>query len=566
MSFANEVRDFLAGYQMVAEMGEKRAAREQDKAYNDAMLDLRQQELDLNKEELNLRREAQAARAAVGKSSGLTPYQAASLGIRERELALREAAAEDEKWTDIAEALPSDGTEVNPDEFLTPEYAEGGMVEDARKRPAPASALPMEEPAAYTDPMGNTTGAPDATPAPAPAPAPVTPKVTEVKPETAKAVESKASEAAGQAMRSFLIEKDKPAAAIADEREDPGLDIASNKGGMSFQEYEQAVKAIDPNNQIPAYMKSAAMLAEGYNYFMERGQPEKAVRFAKQILVTQKQMSQTLGNLALNAMEQGDVQSACKLFNDACNKFPSANEISVQPGQANSLIYTVKDAGKVVDQGQMNTQQFWELATGVSNGSLFIKQIAQFVKAQPKQERAVDFDSATAATVEAYNQFTTARDQYQTFADAGDTDSEEARAAYEAAVQAQQAFRAAEKQALELGAKEYGGKGRAGRDKAATALRQAINDAANTALGPAPAEGEANSGGNEQGWGSWLLRRANPLTALQDDVSMVAGAVTGGGNEAPAQELAYPKSKEEFDALPSGTRFVDPNGVLRIKP
>lgn len=532
MSFANEVRDFLAGYQMVTEMGEKKKSRELDTKRVDADIEYNNAILDLKREELDLQREKLAKAAAGGGGGGLTAYQAASLGIRERELALREAAAEDEKWTGVYEALPGEDTEVNPDEFLTPEYAEGGMVEDARKRPALASALPVDEPA-FTDPMGNTTGAPDTTPAPAPAP--VTPEVTEVKPETAKAVESKASEAAGQAMRSFIIEKDKPAAAIADERADPGLDIAANEGGLSFQEYEQAVKAIDPNNQIPAYMKSAATLAEGYNYFMERGQPEKAVRFAKQILVTQKQMSQTLGNLALNAMEQGDVQNACKLFNDACNKFPSANEISVQPGQANSLIYTVKDAGKVVDQGQMNTQQFWELATGVSNGSLFIKQMAQFVKAQPKQDRAVDFDSATATTVEAYNRFTAARDQYQTFADAGDTDSEEARAAYEAAVQAQQAFQAAEKQALTLGAKEYGGKGRAGRDKAAAALRQAINDAENTAMPSAPEGYEPSQ----------------------------EGAVTAPGNE---PELAYPKSKEEFDALPSGTRFVDPNGVLRIKP
>jgi hypothetical protein len=528
MSFANEVRDFLAGYQMVTEMGEKKKSRELDTKRVDADIEYNNAFLDLKREELDLDRQKFAKAAAGGDASnGLRERR---LALDEKKLALAEKQFDEKNWNTVYEALPSDDTEVNPDEFLTPEYAEGGMVEDARKRPALASALPVDEPA-FTDPMGNTTGAPDTTPAPAP----VTPEVTEVKPETAKGVESKASEAAGQAMRSFIIEKDKPAAAIADERADPGLDIAANEGGLSFQEYEQAVKAIDPNNQIPAYMKSAATLAEGYNYFMERGQPEKAVRFAKQILVTQKQMSQTLGNLALNAMEQGDVQNACKLFNDACNKFPSANEISVQPGQANSLIYTVKDAGKVVDQGQMNTQQFWELATGVSNGSLFIKQMAQFVKAQPKQDRAVDFDSATATTVEAYNQFTAARDQYQTFADAGDTDSEEALAAYEAAVQAHQAFQAAEKQALTLGAKEYGGKGRAGRDKAAAALRQAINDAENTAMPSAPEGYEPSQ----------------------------EGAVTAPGNE---PELAYPKSKEEYDALPSGTRFVDPNGVLRTKP
>lgn len=539
MSFANEVKDFLAGYQMVTEMGEKKKARELDTKrvesdieYNNAILDLKRQELDLDRQKL-------AKAAAGGGGGGLTAYQAASLDLRERELALREAQAEEGKWNGVLEALPSDTEEVDPDEFLTtPQYVEGGLVEDERKK----SALPFDEPV-YTDPMGNTTGAPASEPAIAPArpaapaekPAPVTPEVTEVNPDAAKTVESKASEAAGQAMRSFIIEREKPAGAIADERQDPGLDIATNKGGMSFEEYEQSIKAIDPNNQIPAYMKSAAMLAEGYNYFMERGQPEKAVRFAKQILVTQKQMSQTLGNLALNAMEQGDVQNACKLFNDACNKFPSANEISVQPGQANSLIYTVKDAGKVVDQGQMNTQQFWELATGVSDGSLFIKQMAQFVKAQPKQERAVDFDSATAKTVDAYNQFTTARDQYQTYVDAGDTDSDEARSAYEAAVQAQEAFQAAERQALDIGAKEYGGKGRAGRDKAAAAIRSAINDAENTAMPSAPEGYEPQP----------------------------EEAVTTPGNE-PA--LSYPKSKEDYDALPSGTRFVDPNGVLRIKP
>jgi hypothetical protein len=79
---------------------------------------------------------------------------------------------------------------------------------------------------------------------------------------------------------------------------------------------------------------------------------------------------------------------------------------------------------------------------------------------------------------------------------------------------------------------------------------------------------EAAAGGEEQGWGSYLLRRANPVTALQDDYQMLMGdesGVTSQGNPVQFDELPTPRSREERDALPPGTQYVAPDGSIRTR-
>lgn len=67
---------------------------------------------------------------------------------------------------------------------------------------------------------------------------------------------------------------------------------------------------------------------------------------------------------------------------------------------------------------------------------------------------------------------------------------------------------------------------------------------------------------------------ADPVTAAEGAISnrlidRFAESLTGyGGAPAPtpAAAVARPTNKAEYDRLPSGTRFIDPNGTTRIKP
>lgn len=67
---------------------------------------------------------------------------------------------------------------------------------------------------------------------------------------------------------------------------------------------------------------------------------------------------------------------------------------------------------------------------------------------------------------------------------------------------------------------------------------------------------------------------ADPVTPAEGAISSrlidrFAESMTGYGGApapAPAAAVARPTNKAEYDRLPSGTRFIDPNGTTRIKP
>lgn len=57
-----------------------------------------------------------------------------------------------------------------------------------------------------------------------------------------------------------------------------------------------------------------------------------------------------------------------------------------------------------------------------------------------------------------------------------------------------------------------------------------------------------------------------PKAGLETDVRMGQPAATRSAAPAPAGNVPQPKSRADFDALPSGTRFMDPSGQIRVKP
>ena len=65
---------------------------------------------------------------------------------------------------------------------------------------------------------------------------------------------------------------------------------------------------------------------------------------------------------------------------------------------------------------------------------------------------------------------------------------------------------------------------------------------------------------------------ADPVTLLNPKAQKLWNKING-GEQAPASDaapsgtpLASPKTKADYDALPSGTRYTDSNGTPRVKP
>lgn len=427
MSLANELKDFLTSYTAVSEMGGKKEDRklrredsEANKAYREAMLEIQREQIEVSRE--NSRRAGSAGSTAMARldfDREKFDYE------KEQDRAAREA----ERFANMEQSLrggfgsgipmePADDGFNVEDYYPTgnPAFNRGGLVDEeepaALSFGAPAAPAAPAAPEALPLSMGQPAPAAPAAPAPAPeAPA--------VNPEASRVVVQKAGEAADAAARSFSLELERPASAVdADGQGEPATDIVNNRGGLSMEEYQQVLTKVDPNGRMAPHLQSAAVLAEGYRHFTEQGDLRRAETFAKQILVTQKNMSQTLGALSLQAIEAGNLPEACRLFNDACNKFPSGHEISVTPDERSGLVYTVRNNGEVVDQGRLNTEQFWEQATGVANGSAFLSQVAQFASEQGQRPRPMTPERALDLTNQNFVEYMRARDDLQALTDA----------------------------------------------------------------------------------------------------------------------------------------------------
>lgn len=404
MSFAQEMKDFVTAWTAVSEIGSRSRQLDLQKQEIENLKAYREDTLALDRDQFEL------SRTNSDRNYGLAAERNA---IARDEAEARKAAA-------ILEGLSGDGTAnldwstgeetydagdggdgggydtAIPTEYtfqarggMVARAAEGGVIEEdpdlpfvdktkpyvdpkmnenvrvipaiptrAPARPAAAPAAEPQEQSAY-DAMGNATGASD------------------VDPEAAKSVAAGAAAAVADAAPKLIEDAKKPDAAVGEDGEK--MDIVNNRGGLSLDEWKELVSTIDPNNTIPGYMKSAAVLSSTYKYFMENGQPEKAAKVAKGILIMNKQMTQTLGALAVNALEDGNMEAAARLLSDAADQFPTGQKFQVVPTE-NGVAYQMMENGEVANQGELTTDQFWALAGKVKDGSLFIEEMGRLAE------------------------------------------------------------------------------------------------------------------------------------------------------------------------------------------
>jgi hypothetical protein len=551
MGFAQEVRDFLTGYKTVRELGQtdergKRdeAKMEQDKAYQDAMMDLKHQELDLQREK-HRSGLAQSGAAAGRAAARMQMDQEKHEAWKEDRAAAATAKAEAAKIDTFSNSAASPVKNFNLGEYVEEEdipttdhvgaWAEGGLVEDD-----PDEALPITPrgnrtgvgdrgPRMKPPEMGESSGAPsaDTTPAApqtAPAqnpaldidgankpPATASQAVADEKNErqsSVKIIVGRAREAATLAVDELKKVYAVPRPAVGGDDDDPMMNP-----GMTLAEVDQMRNAVDPNGEIPSFMRSAATLAEGFTYFKERGEPDKAVNLAKKFLMAERQASQTLGTLAVQAIEAGNGAEAVRLFNDAVNRFPSAHEISIQPDRNGVLSYTVREDGKVLEEGKMEARQFLEMAGTVADGTLYMRSLAHFVRSNDEPVREHPARAAEAAA-EAHAAAQAARTAFDDSVSNRTPDGDPAlKAAWEAAARTASESRL---RALELGASDVS------LDRSARAADE----------------------------------RGIPTTGA-------APAGTPGQQGGPPPDVPAPKTREEYEALPPGTYLHPTRGLVR---
>jgi hypothetical protein len=352
------------------------------------------------------------------------------------------------------------------------------------------------------------------------------------------------------------------------------ISVISGEGAASPDEIKAIDKVIDPKGEMEPYRKGAARLVTAYNFFMEKGETEKARNVAKRIVGFHKQAAQTRGKLAMAALERGDLRAASKLVTDAYNEdIIDGSTMEAAPTPRGTVMYKTNNTEFAQQQGEIGAQELWTLAGQVADGSAFIDRMTDLA-ATSKSKGKGSYTKDVREAALAKKNYDTAKKQFDMmdFEDG----SEEAKALRAELSGAYDTYQ----KALE--------KAETAAEKTKRPRKVLLDDLGreyrSASVAP-PAEQAVPEEPEEKSDGSWW----NPSTFSEGVNRAINSTIPGGGDwfgiqsskqavpaqPAPQQAPAQPapqaapvtvRSKEELDALPSGTVFVAPDGTVRRKP
>lgn len=607
MGFAQEVRDFTAGYTAITDAGNKKKGLALDEKridadieYKEATIELQRQRLDMEQERFKrglasasaaAERNAEKAKtagfdamaASPAPTAGTPPASASpTLTFGVPTAAIPETPAfEHKRWDgEFGEPVPQyrgggpvSALEEDPTQPMRSRWTEYFQDEQNAAIPTEAPALPTSGAPRLERTISNTmqTGRdvspqvqnvdamiPQDTPAMPPRPSAIPdaraadappedprgpgrdalerPKPKPVPPSqrASEIIVARSSEAGRMVLDGTEQRLKFPQAAVGEGSEEPAADLITGKGALTPAEIGEIYKTVDPNGTIPEYLRSSMALAEAYTYFRDRGENEKAYNIATKILAGEKQLTQVLGTLAMEAFQNGNVEEALSLFGDVSQHFPSGHEIFIAPDANGELTYTVREYGEVVDQGRLSGADFMELAGMAADGRLFMKTLTQFAAANKPVDtkkastEAINTAAETAAQALYDKQYAEA--MLAAAAAQGDVPEEEIAAWEERAAEATDVWQAARSSAIN----DYGAK-RTDFDATVKPMVRAIDT--DTLMYEPPPQPER----------------------------IIVGDDGGTGGDGGGADLPEPKTKAERDALPPGTRYRAPDGTVWTK-
>jgi hypothetical protein len=156
------------------------------------------------------------------------------------------------------------------------------------------------------------------------------------------------------------------------------IDFRSGKGAATRAEITALDAKIDPDGEMSPWDRGRARLGAAYEYFVSRGEPEKAAKVAQRILLFDKMASQTRGQLAVQMISGGDAPNGAKVLVDAYNEnIHDGSVLDVKQLPDGRYGFTVTKDGKVVQQGAGTAADLAALAGNVANGSEFTRRTAR---------------------------------------------------------------------------------------------------------------------------------------------------------------------------------------------
>jgi hypothetical protein len=160
--------------------------------------------------------------------------------------------------------------------------------------------------------------------------------------------------------------------------------IAQGQGGLTPQEMEAAKQAVDPQGKMTESQRNLAALGSVYQFWANKGDPERAQRVAFQMMQNYRATSQRYAAIAAKAAEGGNMDLATKAALKAYQNVPDGKDLEIAPNPDGGLMYTYTDEkGDVIAKGVATPQQLASSAMGLATGG-FDKALMQAAGATPE--------------------------------------------------------------------------------------------------------------------------------------------------------------------------------------
>lgn len=156
--------------------------------------------------------------------------------------------------------------------------------------------------------------------------------------------------------------------AIDDGSTDAAADAyISGHGAANVSQIEQIQQLIDPNGEMTESERVMRSLSTAYDYYLSRGEGDKAQAVAFSMLQSYRQMSQRYMAIAQAAVEGGDIEGAVEAAVRAYTIIPDGRDLSiVKNGDGYAFRYTDEETGRVVQEGIMSPQEIGGMIMRVS--------------------------------------------------------------------------------------------------------------------------------------------------------------------------------------------------------
>lgn len=310
------------------------------------------------------------------KPHGMLYNMGSWLGLNDGDKKPRANPASPIEAVSAAGAVPMDAYESQyaPDtDGYVGGYAQGGLVVD-EEDPDQAAAAPVAAPPPRAVAM-------DDQPAPAVEEVTSTPQATAAprsdmaaaeNPQTDGATLSAALHGGIQALQSeFGLKQqgvpDQQSMAAGQQR------LLSGDGRASQADMAAVARAVDPKGELSHSQMMLRAMTRGYNWYLERGQPDKANAYAASIIQYSTFQASKFGEDAVQLIQKGDMKGAAKAVAAGYSHLPDgkeASDIQVSPdGKSVTVTETDVATGKPINKHTLTGMQLYQGAIGLANKS-----------------------------------------------------------------------------------------------------------------------------------------------------------------------------------------------------